>query len=340
MNRYKIKTDKKVVYTKEFKEKLVKEYLEGKSTFQLQQEYEVDNSTIGKWIKKSGNEVRCMSDAVSLPFKEKKEKAIELYKKIGNASEVGRIVGVNHVSVCQWVREIGLDPSPVRYEINENFFEKINTEKKAYILGFILADASIRKCKKGASELQISINSKDIDVLEKINRAMKSNYPIKFRKPRTSVIKSGYNKDTVINGNITANLCIYNSKIVDDLIKLGISFDKTYTGKPIKVKKELEKDFWRGCLDGDGSIFQIKKNREWAISMYGTKEICEAFSRFLDYDGKYVYSRQTSYYFTKHDVLRTDKLDILYKNAKIYLDRKYNLYKHVRTGQAIQLNLL
>ena len=51
-----------------------------------------------------------------------------------------------------------------RKEYNHSYFEKIDTEDKAYFLGFIYADGSIVTNKRNS--LYIKIHSKDQHILE------------------------------------------------------------------------------------------------------------------------------------------------------------------------------
>jgi len=52
-----------------------------------------------------------------------------------------------------------------KYTLNESFFKEINTEEKAYILGFVCADGHIDII---TGRLKILLAQKDIDILEKI----------------------------------------------------------------------------------------------------------------------------------------------------------------------------
>lgn len=57
--------------------------------------------------------------------------------------------------------------------VDSNFFEKIDTQEKAYILGFIYADGCLTN---GA--LQIKVSIKDIGILCKIKYSLKSDHKI------------------------------------------------------------------------------------------------------------------------------------------------------------------
>ena len=61
------------------------------------------------------------------------------------------------------------------YSLDENFFEKIDTERKAYILGFVYADGNNKSQNSG---LSITISYDDKELLEEIKNELKSNAKI------------------------------------------------------------------------------------------------------------------------------------------------------------------
>jgi DNA-binding transcriptional regulator WhiA len=58
------------------------------------------------------------------------------------------------------------------YKIDENFFEKINTESKAYLLGLIFADGSISK------KNYMNISSKDENLIKMCKKILRTDRPI------------------------------------------------------------------------------------------------------------------------------------------------------------------
>lgn len=54
----------------------------------------------------------------------------------------------------------------MRYQMNENFFEKIDDVQKAWMLGFIAANGCIYKRNGHQSMLVISVRDYDVEVLE------------------------------------------------------------------------------------------------------------------------------------------------------------------------------
>lgn len=122
-----------------------------------------------------------------------------------------------------------------KYQYDENFFEKIDNDQKAWLLGWFASDGTVAKDESAG----ISIHKKDIDVLWKIQKVLNTNIPIKKAKNHEMV-------------KITLN----SKKIVQDIRKhLKIKGGK----KPnqlgfLEIPIELINHFVRGVFEGDGSI--------------------------------------------------------------------------------------
>ena len=66
---------------------------------------------------------------------------------------------------------------PRTYTLDEKYFDKIDSQNKAYILGFIYADGSINKgC------LNITLSNKDVEILEFIKDELKYSGKISIKK--------------------------------------------------------------------------------------------------------------------------------------------------------------
>ena len=75
-----------------------------------------------------------------------------------------------------------------KHDFDQKFFEKIDTEEKAYILGFIYADGC-NSLHPTTGCLSIAQMEKDVDILEKIKLAMKSTSQLKKKKTNGEVLK-------------------------------------------------------------------------------------------------------------------------------------------------------
>lgn len=126
-----------------------------------------------------------------------------------------------------------------KYDFNENYFSELKTHEQAYILGFIYADGYNREdC------LELDQSGERIDILQKVNAALGSNYPIKSYSPN----KYRLNFNSI--------------KLCNDLTKLGAIRNKSLTLTfPTFIQKELMSSFILGYFDGDGCIWNGKRKK-------------------------------------------------------------------------------
>jgi len=201
-----------------------------------------------------------------------------------------------------------------RYNLNENYFDSIDCEEKAYWLGFLIADGYIGIKKNKISYLSIDLQLSDIEHLEKFKKCVAYSGPIFNDEKRNR-----------------CRLIITNMHMANKLDELGISNKKSLTAKPIFFDNDLlQRSFWRGCIDGDGTIIKFTpKDRKyaWCIGLYGTKEIVENFAIYIkkitgsksnnfQKRGKIMHFRVNGNSVTKKACSH------LYSNASIYLNRK------------------
>lgn len=174
-------------------------------------------------------------------------------------------------TVGNWFREFGIKtPRKIHYKyaINNEFFKSWSKEM-AWVLGFICADGCILLGPRNGGVLSIGVAEKDLEILEKINKALDSEYPI--RKKLTNSQTYCYRLDISHRG------------IVDDLINLGVTPRKSKTLSWPDIPKDLVWHFIRGYYDGDGSIFYGKgytnrkgiSNLQLRTSVLGTKSFLQ-----------------------------------------------------------------
>lgn len=204
-----------------------------------------------------------------------------------------------------------------KYQCDFNYFNKIDTDDKAYWLGYLYADASILSCKK-KKELRLKI--KDIEILQKFNLSLKSNYPIKHEK-----------------GTNCHFICIGSKVLVKDLINQGCMPKKSLILKfPNNLSPCLYSHFIRGYFDGDGCIsFQPLKYQK-CLNMIGTLDITVMIRNILlEYGVKSIslkkYKNKNVYYYlicqNFKDILKIH--EYLYRNSSIFLERKRNIFNKI-----------
>lgn len=144
----------------------------------------------------------------------------------------------------------------LKYRIyDETYFNVIDTEEKAYWLGFIYADGYVTS----GDRWGITLSSVDYNHLEKLNKALKSNVII---RTRTSKPKE-YKGQTISSSN-HSTLLFKNKRMYDSLIDKGVVPNKTYNLKfpdHSVLDEHLLPHFIRGFFDGDGSYVFCRKDR-------------------------------------------------------------------------------
>lgn len=215
------------------------------------------------------------------------------------------------------------------HSIADNYFNKINTEEKAYWLGFIWADGSISKTAKRASgpnRLRVTQKWAEKEHLQKFINAIASNYKIK--------------KVTRVSNHEIAQLDINCRPLCESLESLGYGPKNIRIHIP-NIQRYLIPHFIRGYFDGDGclSIYtqQIKTwsipRQEWSIT--GNKTLISEIKYILSNDAKttknvsiktYKHSPETVSlrYGKKGDIIKL--YDYLYKNATVYLETKHKKF--------------
>lgn len=201
-----------------------------------------------------------------------------------------------------------------KYLVDEDFFEIIDSEEKAYWVGFILADGCIIQA-KWTNRLNVTLGNIDVQHLEKLKQSLSSTHRV-IERP----------------GRGVSSLDICSEKLCKDLIKLNVTPRKTYTGTPAIVPDNLRDHYFRGLVDGDGSICKASNKLGYALLLSGTVPILQDFSSWLGHNGKYIYAKggQAGHVFRLSGYQATiNALETLYGSANIYLDRKYKLYQNV-----------
>lgn len=220
-----------------------------------------------------------------------------------------------------------------KYFYNKDYFKEINSANKAYWLGFLYADGCITRTYKNEKlknmSLEITLCNEDKHHLEKLRDCLESNLVIHDK------IVHGKEKDYKSN-----RLIVSCTSMCRDLINLGCTPQKTYdiqfpTYEIVPYK--YMRDFIRGFFDGDGcictTIMSGKPHIELVIT--GMSGMLQSIADFLISEEvlrvepklhKDDRSKAYSMYMYGEDAVK-DILDYLYKDAEIYLDRKFNKYR-------------
>lgn len=240
--------------------------------------------------------------------------------KIASAMNISIGKVYYHLSKAETIMRTNKENSR-RYHCNDSFFDTIDTEEKAYWLGFIYADGYIT-----SNSLGITLSSRDKSHLEKLSISLSSDYPINTYE------YSGY------GNTYGSRLLIKSDLIVSDLIRHGVFYKKSLILMPPNLTDiALVMHFIRGYMDGDGSISisKTKYGDSFRLRFEGTLEVltwlqfifntkCKLQKRKKDDKNSYSLD-----YGGNLSVL--SKLNLIYNNATVFLDRKYARYKMLQS---------
>lgn len=214
----------------------------------------------------------------------------------------------------------------------DNYFENIDTEEKAYFLGLIYSDGNVRE-HNGGYFLNLELKREDRYILEKLASEFKCGNKIYDRNRKTNFGESCTSSFTTCNSK----------KMFDDLSKFNIVPNKSHTTESFcdnieeLIPFHLIKHFLRGLIDGDGTISKRYTTNQNAISIYQNEiQFCYDFNRLLkiaiddeNLHENIVINKVSGVYNLRYrrinDVCKI--CNFLYKDATIYLKRKYNLAK-------------
>lgn len=130
---------------------------------------------------------------------------------------------------------------PREQTYDDGFFSRIDTEAKAYWLGFVMCDGSLAK-RSPNIRLKVTAAEEDLGHLAALTRA------VQFKGPLRRSVKA-----YMPNAQPVWDMILSGRKIVDDLERLGMSIgDKASNGWP-DVGQDGFRHFVRGVMDADGS---------------------------------------------------------------------------------------
>lgn len=217
-----------------------------------------------------------------------------------------------------------------KYMINDSYFDNIDTQNKAYILGLLYADGynSLDK-----STIRLQLQESDYDILEKIRKELNSQKPLKYIICDNKVANNGYTSKNMYQ------LEFYSSHMCRVLDDLGMHQNKSLILKfPNWLNSDLYSHFLRGYFDGDGSYchrYTQKYGNRDLVTFTSTYDFCVSAQEIIN---KYSYAKGGGIYdaschngttkvlaFSGKNQVKS-LLDWLYQNAELYLNRKFDIY--------------
>jgi intein-encoded DNA endonuclease-like protein len=270
---------------------------------------------------------------------------IELYlnQKL-SINKISKLYNVDRDTITRLLKRNNIELFPLgshirKYPLNETYFDNIDSEEKAYFLGFLYADGCNHTNDYSRKKIDISLQEEDKNILIKFSKMLYDNNEF-----LSYVIGRNKNKPQWC-------LRVHSKYLSDKLSELGCVSRKSLilTFPEWLIDPVLQRHFIRGYFDGDGCLTRSKRRKiyDYAWSITSTESFCNKIKDIINNNCNVNFRdnftcpnnniTHTISVRGYHQILRVSNW--LYKDATIYLDRKYQKYLELKQGNNIPLIL-
>jgi len=255
-------------------------------------------------------------------LKEKQTAMLSATNEFISGTPIQQVMDKYHVSYASIYNTIKKHNLKYNYpgnriiQFDTRYFQDINTEHKAYWLGFLFADGSIQSTTKGIkpNRVSLTVSESDKDILVKFTKDINMSQ---------EQIKISYRQQGYKPGNFCYVYC-NSTDMVSDLIEHGFTVSKKEREQLINVPSNLMHHFIRGYFDGDGSI-----STEFNITSEGNivPIIYEILVTECNLPRTKVSYTKNSYRIRWGGTNELKRIGTyLYHDATIYIERKFNKF--------------
>lgn len=203
--------------------------------------------------------------------------------------------------------------------IINDIFDTIDSEEKAYWLGFIYADGYVSSKR---NYFEITLKSADSDHLEKLRHFL------------------GVSNKVSIKDN-KCRLSVGDKRFRESLMSQGVVPRKSLTLKYPETLNGFDIPFIRGYFDGDGSVSYNPDTNKLRWSLIGTEDMLRTIKKKLNSTSKLTLYRdkrwvsKETYYISTACNPAISICTTLYQNSSIHLERKYLKYIAVQSSNRL-----
>ncbi len=264
-----------------------------------------------------------ITDHILMPEESTLRIITEMYKNNSGMREIVNATGISRSKISSLLKILDINVVSGGYhrgfenKINHNYFDTIDTEKKAYWLGFLFADGYNNE---NFYQIELTLKKEDKYMLMKLKNDLDTIYEIRDRT--VNAFDNQYE---------CSRLTVYSKQISESLSKLGCTKAKTFDIKfPDYLSTDLIHHFMRGYFDGDGCISLSKDSYKFSIN--GTRLFLDKFAEILHENTNITHNNSWGMDGKAHRWEKGGRLNILkiyeflYKDSTIYLERKRNKF--------------
>lgn len=318
---------------------IIAEYHAGKSQAAIGEEFGVPRQAVRQWLKQLGAPLDTGHIRARKHFVPEGQAHVvrEMYASGSTQDEIGEKYSVPREVIRSWLKELKVpaDSDQLRHRkpLNHAAFSEI-TEESAYWAGFLMADGCVYHPKDRGATLSVGLAVVDLEHVEKLKAFLGSG-----KKVSVILHRETYIGEQRVVAAYAAHFSITSDQIIRDLARFGVTSKKS-TRECVSLL-EMNRDFWRGYVDGDGNL-GINKHPAYPeigcpiVQIVGSAAIV---SQFADYVRSVVPTSTVKGTILKRcpsvstlSVTAWSAVAVaraLYSGATIYLDRKMVLAERV-----------
>ena len=212
-------------------------------------------------------------------------------------------------------------------QLDEHAFDIVN-EESAYWMGILMTDGNVchKKDKRGritGHVISLSLQEDDLAHLKAFQKFIGSSHTLHHRINLKTIVPSK-----------SYELSFSSIRMASSLARFGFVSNKSRIAK-VKLLED-NRDFWRGTVDGDGTISIDSLGRPW-MKLIGSFEMILQFKEFLE---RNLDMKMPQVYNEIYDGGSIDRiviscntcirvLKLLYDNSSVYLERKFRRAQHL-----------
>lgn len=310
-------------------DRMVEMYNTGLSAQAIAIELDSKAQTVTKYLRERGIEIRGPKRKLT---EDDKIEICRLYAAGTSCPKIAEQFGVSNALVLRYLEQAGIDrrcaeDAHRKYPIYEEFFDNIDTEEKAYFLGFLYADGCNHK---DVNYVSLGLEETDREILVKLASLIYVENP-EFHVKIQDRTHDGKGR--------TAYFTINSKRICAQLEKLGCPQAKTFIlTYPEWMSDNLHSHFIRGYFDGDGSISvntKMGKGSSFKItsSFAFARSVKKIITSKVEVNmGVDLSSNSSSVYDARSNGDRqVEKItDWIYGDATIFMKRKHDIYRQLK----------
>lgn len=314
---------------------VAREYRQGSSIASVAQRWGVGARCIQRTLARQGVPIRRAGETGRALSHEDEACVARGYASGISSCGLAKKWGLSRTTIVDILRRQGVETrsrsvSQRRHTLDDSVFDEV-TDDTAYWVGFLMADGCVWR-----NTISLGLSLVDIGHLHKFRDFLKSSHPIRTL-PATS-------SHGVKHRKAQARIKVASSRIVQRLAEFGVVPRKSHTAE-VQILED-NRHFWRGVIDGDGTISCRQESRTSRpaprVSVVGSRRLVGQFARYAARSaGGCVADRKIQQKSPTVSVIglqgraAESLVDLLYGECGVALDRKKRVADEVLSKVAV-----